>query len=50
MGKQEQLVVGLDIGTTKICTIVGEIAEDGVNIIGIDPILSRIAKRGGGEH
>lgn len=35
MAKQNNLVVGLDIGTTKICAIVGEIAEDGINIIGV---------------
>jgi cell division protein FtsA len=32
---QERIIVGLDIGTTKICTIIGEIASDGVlDIIG----------------
>lgn len=35
MAKQNNIVVGLDIGTTKICAIVGEIAEDGINIVGI---------------
>lgn len=29
------LVVGLDIGTTKICVVVGEVRENGVDIIGI---------------
>ncbi|MBW1711960.1 MAG: cell division protein FtsA [Deltaproteobacteria bacterium] len=33
-GKGE-IVVGLDIGTTKICAVVGEVLEDGVEIIGI---------------
>ncbi len=28
------LVVGLDIGTTKICCVVGEVFEDGIDIIG----------------
>ncbi|MBF0226490.1 MAG: cell division protein FtsA [Desulfobacterales bacterium] len=32
---QENLIVGLDIGTTKICAIVGEIAENEVKIIGV---------------
>lgn len=30
-----EAVVGLDIGTTKICAVVGEIIEEGVDIIGI---------------
>lgn len=46
MGKQDQLVVGLDIGTTKICAIVGELAEDGINIIGIGSHPSRGIRRG----
>ncbi|MDA8163027.1 MAG: cell division protein FtsA [Desulfobacteraceae bacterium] len=29
------MVVGLDIGTTKICAVVGEVREDGVEIIGV---------------
>lgn len=30
-----QIVVGLDIGTTKICTIVGEVLEERVDVIGM---------------
>ena len=26
----ERIIVGLDIGTTKICTVIGEVAKDGV--------------------
>jgi len=33
--KQENIIVGLDIGTTKICTVVGETSGSDVNIIGI---------------
>src|SRR5512138_243134 len=29
-----ELVVGLDIGTTKICAVVGELGPDGVRILG----------------
>jgi len=32
---QEEIIVGLDIGTTKICTVVAEVAGNNVNIIGI---------------
>jgi len=35
MQKQEEIVVGLDIGTTKICAVVGEISGRDVSIIGI---------------
>jgi len=33
--RQENIIVGLDIGTTKICAVVGEVSDDGINIIGI---------------
>ncbi len=32
---KSELIVGLDIGTTKICCVVGESSEKGVSIIGI---------------
>ncbi len=32
---KENLIVGLDIGTTKICTVVGEVSRNEINIIGI---------------
>ena len=35
MNGHENIVVGLDIGTTKICAVVGEISNDDINIIGI---------------
>ena len=35
MQGQENIVVGLDIGTTKICAVVGELSHGKVNIIGI---------------
>lgn len=35
MQGQGNIIVGLDIGTTKICAVVGEIADGNVNIIGI---------------
>ena len=31
--RQDDLVVGLDIGTTKICAIVGEVTDEGVDIV-----------------
>ncbi|MBT8374225.1 MAG: cell division protein FtsA, partial [Deltaproteobacteria bacterium] len=35
MQEQENIVVGLDIGTTKICAVVGEVSKNEINIIGI---------------
>jgi len=35
MQGQENIIVGLDIGTTKICAVVGEKTGDKINIIGI---------------
>ncbi len=32
---REKLLVGLDIGTTKICCVVGEVTATGLNIVGI---------------
>lgn len=32
---KKDFVVGLDIGTTKICAIVGELTESGIDIVGI---------------
>ena len=40
------LVVGLDIGTTKVCCVVGEIFEDRVDIIGIGTAPSVGLKKG----
>ncbi len=33
--KRHEIIVGLDIGTTKICTVVAEVKDHEVNIIGI---------------
>jgi len=35
MTRDDELLVGVDIGTTKICVVVGKITEDKVSIIGI---------------
>lgn len=47
MAKKEQIVVGLDIGTTKICVIVAAVGPDqGVNIIGFGSSPSRGLRKG----
>jgi cell division protein FtsA len=32
---KKEFLVGLDIGTTKICTVVGEVSENGIDIVGL---------------
>lgn len=48
MGKEHDLIIGLDIGTTKICAIVGEInpATGEVEIVGVGTYPSYGLKRG----
>lgn len=46
MAKRENIIVGLDIGTTKICAIVGEKTSDGVEIIGIGTHPSKGLRKG----
>jgi len=44
-GKSE-LIVGLDIGTTKICTVVGEATPNGVDVVGIGTCPSSGLRKG----
>lgn len=44
--KNPDAIVGLDIGTTKICTVVGEVRQDGISIIGHGLQPSRGIKKG----
>ena len=44
--KRENLVVGLDIGTTKICAIVGAMTEEGLDVVGIGTSPSRGMRKG----
>ena len=47
MARRAHILVGLDIGTTKICAIVAEVSEDGsVNIIGVGASPSRGLRKG----
>jgi cell division protein FtsA len=46
MAKRDELVVGLDIGTTKICCIVGEVINEGVDIVGIGTHPSKGLRKG----
>ena len=44
--RRDNIIVGLDIGTTKICCIVGEVVETGpqpvIDIVGIGTALAKL--------
>lgn len=47
MAKQEKYIVGLDVGTSKICVVVGEIkSDDTIDVIGIGAAKSQGLKKG----
>src|SRR5919108_804219 len=46
MAKKHGIVVGLDIGTTKICALVGEMTDQGVEIIGVGSHPSQGLRKG----
>jgi cell division protein FtsA len=46
MAKDKNLIVGLDIGTSKIVAIVGEVGDNGVEVIGLGQHPSRGLKKG----
>jgi cell division protein FtsA len=46
VSRKDNLIVGLDIGTTKICAIVAEVTEAGVDIVGIGTHPSKGLRKG----
>ncbi len=46
MAKRNSIVVGLDIGTSKVCAIVGEMTEHGVEVIGVGSHISQGLRKG----
>ena len=47
MAKKSNYIVGLDIGTTKICCIIGEVIdEEKIDIIGLGQYPSRGLRKG----
>ncbi|RMF46909.1 MAG: cell division protein FtsA, partial [Deltaproteobacteria bacterium] len=44
--KRENLIVGLDIGTTKICAIVAAVTDEGLDIVGIGSAPSKGLRKG----
>ena len=46
MGRKSDVLVGLDIGTTKTTAIVGEVTETGIDIIGIGTSPAKEMRKG----
>ena len=46
MARKDDLVDELDVGTTKICVIVAEATENGIDIVGIGTHPSRGLRKG----
>lgn len=46
MARKDELIVGLDIGTTKICAVVAEPSVNGVDVVGIGTHPSRGLRKG----
>ncbi len=44
--RKDNLIVGLDIGTTKICAIIGNLTEEGLDIVGIGTSPSKGLRKG----
>jgi cell division protein FtsA len=43
---ENEIIAGLDLGTTKVCAIVAEQTDEGIDIIGIGSVPSRGLKKG----
>ncbi|MGQ9483562.1 MAG: cell division protein FtsA [Desulfosoma sp.] len=46
MARKDDLIVGLDLGTTKVCVVVGEVTPEGIDIVGVGTTPS-MGMRGG---
>jgi cell division protein FtsA len=44
--KKNDLIVGLDIGTSKVCAVVGEMTERGMEVIGVGSHVSQGLRKG----
>jgi len=44
--RNSSVIVGLDVGTTKICAIAGEVTEDGIDILSVSSHPSNGLRKG----
>ncbi len=47
MGRKSNVLVGIDIGTTKTAAVVGEVTETGIDIIGVGVAQAKELRKGG---
>lgn len=43
---KERIVTGIDIGSSKICTIIAQVSDDRISVIGVSSVPSRGVKKG----
>lgn len=43
---QPEIIVGLDLGTTKVCAVVGEVDQDGITVLGVGNVPCRGLRKG----
>lgn len=43
---ESNIVVGIDIGTSKIATVIGKVEESGINVLGVSEVVSRGIRKG----
>ena len=46
MGRKEKHIVGLDIGSTKVCTLIAAVRESGLEPVGLGIAESKGLKKG----
>ncbi len=46
MRRTQNIITGIDVGTTKVCAVIGEVTPTGVDVIGIGQHLSRGLRKG----
>ena len=46
MARKENLIVGLDVGTSKVCVIVAEVSPEGLEIVGLGTVPSNGLRKG----
>src|SRR3989338_3792300 len=44
--RDSQIVVGVDIGSSKIATVIGQLWDESINILGVSEVLSRGIRKG----
>ena len=43
---KERIIAGIDIGSTKICTVIAQVLSDKISVVGVSSIISKGIKKG----